>query len=179
MKPTILLIDHPVSQRDDRASVRLEAMGYAVEWCCPGKGEPLPAPTGAHIAVVVYGGAESANDDATHAYLAAEMKWIEGWLETGKPYLGICLGAQLLARTLESGWDQVFGKFDPIPNGKTDTNNHGPFSTDNIGMNYDYPEAASERRAEILEEHVQYQKGLMYFLANDPRVPPRLREEMS
>ena len=44
----------------------------------------------------------------------------------------------------------MFGKFDPIPNDKTDTNNHGPFSTDNIGMNYDYPEASYERRREIL-----------------------------
>lgn len=100
MKPTILLIDHPVSQRDDRASVRLTEMGYAVEWCCPGKGEPLPAPSGDHVAAVVYGGAESANDDATHPHVAAELKWIEGWLETGKPYLGFCLGAQLLARVL-------------------------------------------------------------------------------
>ena len=100
MKQTILLIDHPVSQRDDRASVRLAEMGYAVEWCCPGKGEPLPEPTGDHVAAVVYGGAESANDDATLPHVAAELKWIEGWLETGKPYLGLCLGAQLLARVL-------------------------------------------------------------------------------
>ena len=58
-----------------------------------------------------------------------------------------------------------------MPNRKTDTNNHGAFSTDNIGMNYDYPEASYERRREIFREHEQYQKGLMYFLANDPGVP--------
>ena len=86
---------------------------------------------------------------------------------------------ELLARLLETGWNEVFGKFDPIPNGKTDTNNHGPFSTDNIGMNYDYPEASYARRREILEEHVQYQKGLMYFLANDKRVPSPIRAEMA
>ncbi|MDB4746444.1 FAD-dependent oxidoreductase, partial [Verrucomicrobia bacterium] len=66
-----------------------------------------------------------------------------------------------------------------IPNRKTDTNNHGPFSTDNIGMNYDYPEASYERRAEILEEHKRYQQGLMFFLANDERVPETVREQMN
>jgi len=86
---------------------------------------------------------------------------------------------ELLARALEAGWDEVFRKFDPIPNGKTDTNNHGPFSTDNIGMNYDYPEAGYDRRREIIAEHELYQKGLMYFLANNPRVPEKIRTEMS
>ena len=86
---------------------------------------------------------------------------------------------ELLLRVLESGWREVFNKFDPIPNEKTDTNNHGPFSTDNIGMNYDYPEATYERRQEILREHERYQKGLMYFLANDPRVPEDVRSKMA
>ncbi len=86
---------------------------------------------------------------------------------------------ELLVRVFESGWRESFDKFDPIPNRKTDTNNHGPFSTDNIGMNYDYPEATYERRAEILEEHKNYQQGLMYFLQNDPRVPPEVQEEMN
>ena len=85
----------------------------------------------------------------------------------------------LLARVYAAGWDGTFNKFDPIPNRKTDTNNHGPFSTDNIGMNYDYPEASYERRREILAEHQLYQKGLMYFLQNDPQVPEDVREKMS
>jgi len=86
---------------------------------------------------------------------------------------------ELLLRVLAGGWREVFQKFDPIPNGKTDTNNHGPFSTDNIGMNYDYPEASYARRREIVAEHETYQKGLMYFLANDPRVPEDVRGPMS
>jgi hypothetical protein len=86
---------------------------------------------------------------------------------------------ELLARVLDTGWNEVFNKFDPIPNQKTDTNNHGSFSTDNIGMNYDYPEASYARRAEILNEHEQYQKGLMYFLSHDTRVPERIRQRMS
>lgn len=86
---------------------------------------------------------------------------------------------ELLLRALEAHGAYVFNKFDPAPNGKTDTNNHGPFSTDNIGMNYDYPDASYERRAEIVEEHRVYQQGYFYFLANDPRVPKDIRERMS
>ena len=86
---------------------------------------------------------------------------------------------ELLLRVLESGWREGFRKFDAVPNRKTDTNNHGPFSTDNIGFNYDYPEGSYDRRREILAEHEQYQKGLMYFLANDPRVPDDVREKFA
>ena len=82
---------------------------------------------------------------------------------------------ELLGRVLESGWRELFNKFDPIPNRKTDTNNHGPFSTDFIGGNYDYPEASYERRAEIIQEHKDYQQGLLYFIATDPRVPEDLQ----
>jgi hypothetical protein len=84
---------------------------------------------------------------------------------------------ELLVRVLDAGWRQTFHKFDLLPNRKTDTNNHGPFSFDNIGMNYDYPEASYERRKEILAEHRTYQQGLLWFLANDPRVPADVREE--
>ena len=86
---------------------------------------------------------------------------------------------ELLVRVLEAGWREGFNKFDPIPNYKTDTNNHGPFSTDNIGFNYDYPEASYERRLEIIKEHEVYQQGLMHFLANSPRVPEDVRKKFA
>ncbi|MEZ0487104.1 FAD-dependent oxidoreductase [Fibrella aquatica] len=85
---------------------------------------------------------------------------------------------ELLARVFASGWRETFNKFDPIPNRKTDTNNHGPFSTDYIGKNYDYPEATYERRQQIIRDHELYQKGLLYFLQNDARVPADVREKM-
>lgn len=86
---------------------------------------------------------------------------------------------ELLLRVFASGWREHFHKFDPAPNRKTDTNNHGPFSTDNIGFNYDYPEASYDDRRAIIKEHEVYQKGLMYFMANDPRVPEDVRTAMS
>ena len=85
---------------------------------------------------------------------------------------------ELLVRVFDSGWREWFNKFDMIPNRKTDTNNHGPFSSDYIGMNYDYPEASYERRKEIIKAHERYQKGLLYFVANDKRIPEEVREEM-
>ncbi|HMV46992.1 MAG TPA: FAD-dependent oxidoreductase, partial [Blastocatellia bacterium] len=84
---------------------------------------------------------------------------------------------ELLLRVFQAGWRETFQKFDRIPNRKTDTNNHGPFSTDNIGMNYDYPDASYERRRQIIREHEQYQKGLLYFIANDPRVPKDVQDQ--
>ncbi len=85
---------------------------------------------------------------------------------------------ELLLRVFNAGWRETFEKFDPIPNHKTDTNNHGPFSTDNIGFNWDYPDAGYERRKAIIAEHETYQKGWLYFIANDPRVPQEVREAM-
>ncbi|PST82516.1 xanthan lyase [Pedobacter yulinensis] len=85
---------------------------------------------------------------------------------------------ELLVRVFESGWRELFDKYDPVPNRKTDTNNHGPFSTDYIGMNYRYPEASYAERKSIIKAHEDYQKGLMYFLSNDPRVPADLQARM-
>ena len=85
---------------------------------------------------------------------------------------------ELLLRIFAAGWRETFDKFDPLPNHKTDTNNHGPMSSDNIGYNYDYPEASYERRREIIREHETYQKGWLYFVANDPRVPAEVQGEM-
>ena len=86
---------------------------------------------------------------------------------------------ELLRRVFATGWRETFNKFDLIPNRKTDTNNHGPFSTDFIGMNYDYPEASYERRREMLQEHYNYQMGWFYFIANDSGVPEEVRARMS
>ncbi|MCB0556156.1 MAG: FAD-dependent oxidoreductase [Phaeodactylibacter sp.] len=85
---------------------------------------------------------------------------------------------ELLKRTLAAGWHDLFTKFDPIPNRKTDTNNYGPFSSDYIGKNYDYPEASYERRKEIIRDHQRYQQGLLYFLSNDPSVPADIQARM-
>lgn len=57
-----------------------------------------------------------------------------------------------------------------MPGRKTDVNNRGAFSSDMIGMNYDYLEGSWERRQEIINAHKDYTLGLLYFTATDPRV---------
>lgn len=124
MKPSILLIDHPVGQRDDRASAALRALGYETVWCSPGKGDRLPpADSADYVAAVVYGGAESVNDGESKPYIREEIDWIGRWTDGGRPFLGICLGAQMLARALggsvtrhAEGLHEIgYVKIDPTP----------------------------------------------------------------
>jgi hypothetical protein len=86
---------------------------------------------------------------------------------------------ELLARVTEKGWNEFFDKYDPVPNLKTDVNNHGPVGFDNIGMNWDYPDASYERRKEIIKEHEDYQKGLLYFITTNSRIPAEIRDTMN
>ncbi|WP_430426565.1 FAD-dependent oxidoreductase [Maribacter litoralis] len=66
-----------------------------------------------------------------------------------------------------------------MPNRKTDSNNRFGFSTDYIGRNYNYPEASYAERERIVEDHRNYQMGLMWTLANHPRIPKEVRDEAS
>lgn len=85
----------------------------------------------------------------------------------------------LLKRHLATGWNEAFEKFDEIRGGKTDTNNHGAVSTDFIGQNHRWPRASYEERERIFQQHVAYQQGVMWTLANDPEVTAAIREPMS
>lgn len=89
------------------------------------------------------------------------------------------LDYELLLRNFEAGERRVPWYHGAVPNRKTDTNNNHGFSTDYIGANWDYPEASDERRAEIVADHERYQRGLLWTLANHPRVPAAVREEVS
>lgn len=65
-----------------------------------------------------------------------------------------------------------------MPHHKTDINNNGPFSTDMIGMSWNYPEADYATRKKIQKAHDDYTKGFFYFVGHDPRVPACLRKAM-
>jgi hypothetical protein len=86
---------------------------------------------------------------------------------------------ELLLRNFEAGETVIPWINSPMPNRKTDINNHSGVSTDFIGQNYDYPEASYAERAKILGRHLQYQEGLMWTLATHPRVPARIRKEVA
>ena len=84
---------------------------------------------------------------------------------------------ELLLRYAESGkYHTPPAKWDPIPNAKTDTNNHGAVSTDYIGVNYDYPEGDYATRERIIRQHEIYTRGYLWTLQNNPRVPEAIRE---
>ena len=86
---------------------------------------------------------------------------------------------ELLLRNFEAGATAVPWLPGAMPNRKTDTNNRDGVSTDFIGQNYDYPEASYADRERIVARHRLYQQGLMWTLANHPRVPERVRREVS
>ncbi len=83
---------------------------------------------------------------------------------------------ELLLRNFEAGDERVPWAPVWMPNRKTDTNNNFAVSTDFIGMNWDYPEADYATREKIWKAHEDWQKGLMWTLANSPRVPEKIRK---
>lgn len=87
-------------------------------------------------------------------------------------YLEALVAAGRIPR-LKEFWNPV-----PMPNGKTDINNNGGFSTDFIGANYSYPDADYSTREHIWQAHQDYIRGFVYFLATSPRVPENIRQEM-
>ena len=89
------------------------------------------------------------------------------------------LNYELLIRNYEAGFSYVPWINSKMPNKKTDSNNRTGFSTDFIGQNYHYPEASYKEREEITADHRSYQQGLMWTLANHPRIPEEIRAEVS
>lgn len=82
------------------------------------------------------------------------------------------------AINLTGGKGRSLLKIDSLPNRKTDINDGAPFSTDYIGANGGYPDGDLATRRRILQDHVDYTKGLLYFLGHDERVPARIQQQM-
>ena len=95
----VLLVVHRETSRPGQVEAALNAKGWPTERCCIDAGDCLPKSTEAVAGVVIFGGPMSANDEHLGA-IKAELDWLPGLLESGTPFLGICLGAQMLARCL-------------------------------------------------------------------------------
>lgn len=65
-----------------------------------------------------------------------------------------------------------------MPNRKSDSNNKGGVSFDYLGGNFDYPDGDYATRKRIIRDHINWQQGLIWFVANDPRVPAEYREPL-
>ena len=93
-----LIVTHGCDSRLGRIGRELRARGFAVEVRCPREGYSLPHGLGPFAVAVVLGGPMSANDD--EPYLRREIAWLADTVGSGGHVLGICLGAQLLARAM-------------------------------------------------------------------------------
>jgi GMP synthase (glutamine-hydrolysing) len=97
-RPTVLLVLHQEHSTPGRIGIALKAMEVRLDIRRRICGEPLPDRLADHDGVVVFGGPMSANDRLD--WVRREIKWLETPLAEDKPLLGLCLGAQMLARAL-------------------------------------------------------------------------------
>ena len=90
---------------------------------------------------------------------------------------------ELLSRYINSApdpdfWDLRY-KRGPLKLNEGDCNNAGPISLDHVGYNFGWAEGSYAEREKIFQDHVNYQQGFMYFLANDPSIPAKLRARIN
>jgi GMP synthase (glutamine-hydrolysing) len=102
--------------------------GHRVEEWSLAWRKPPPRPIDAYGAVIVFGGAMHADQDHHHPWLREENLLLQRLLDLHRPVLGVCLGAQLIAKAThahvgparepEIGWHPVeltdAGEDDPV-----------------------------------------------------------------
>ena len=101
--PRALLIVHSSASDPGYVGRALEKRGFDLDIRSREQGEALPHGMEEHDVAVIFGGPMSANDEAP--FILSELKWTEQALQDKKPLLGICLGAQMMARTLGASVD--------------------------------------------------------------------------
>jgi GMP synthase (glutamine-hydrolysing) len=98
VKKPVLIVLHQEQSSPGRVGYALRQRGYALDIRRPPLGDPLPTTATDHAGMVVFGGPMSANDP--DSWINDEMRCIETFVKADAPYLGLCLGAQLLCRSL-------------------------------------------------------------------------------
>lgn len=97
-KLPVLLVLHQEHSTPGRVGHALKKLGYPLDIRRPRFEDPLPDTLEGHAGAVVFGGPQSANDE--EEFVRREIDWMGVPLAEQKPLLGICLGAQMMARTL-------------------------------------------------------------------------------
>lgn len=100
LKSKILIVVHQERSTPGRVGMMLAQRGYELDIRRPPLGDALPDTLEGYAGTVVFGGPMSANDDDSIDGIRREIDWIKVPLEEKVPYLGLCLGGQLLARHL-------------------------------------------------------------------------------
>lgn len=95
-KLPVLVILHQEHSTAGRIGRLIEARGHALDVRRPRFGDALPSTMAKHAGAVIFGGPMSANDE--EEFVRREIDWIGVPLKEGKPFLGVCLGAQMLTR---------------------------------------------------------------------------------
>jgi GMP synthase (glutamine-hydrolysing) len=123
----ILVVTHQATSEPGLVGQLLQAEGCTLALYCPAIGTALPKQLDIYDGVVIFGGPMSANDDNELPFIRTELDWIPLVLDAQKPFLGICLGAQMLARVLgatvaphpedwrEIGYVPIFPTIPPTP----------------------------------------------------------------
>ena len=114
MAKKVLLIVHHEHSDPGRVADKLAGLGFELDLRRLSSGEGLPDSLAEHAGAVSFGGPMSANDDDVLPFIRDELEWLSVPLRENKPFLGICLGAQLLARHLgasvaphAAGWHEI------------------------------------------------------------------------
>jgi GMP synthase (glutamine-hydrolysing) len=94
----ILIVLHQEHSSSGRVGHALQTLGFPLDIRRPRFGDRLPASLQRHAGAIIFGGPMSANDEQD--FIRQEIDWIAVPLKEGKPFLGICLGAQMLVRQL-------------------------------------------------------------------------------
>lgn len=100
MTEKILIIVHQEHSTPGRIGQVLERRGFQLDIRRPRFGDPLPTCMSEHFGAVIFGGPMSVNDK--EAFIRREIDWIEVPLKHDRPFLGVCLGAQMMAKHLGS-----------------------------------------------------------------------------
>ena len=114
MSSKIVCVVHGDYSRTGRIGENIRALGYEEVRCCIPTGDTLPENFDDLAGAVVFGGPMSANDDDNHDFIGQELRWIEQIMAAEVPFLGVCLGAQMLARVQgatvkphDDGWHEI------------------------------------------------------------------------
>jgi GMP synthase-like glutamine amidotransferase len=94
----VLIVLHHKDSTSGRLGRLLRRQGYGLDCRRPPYDDPLPKTLKDYAGVIIFGGSMSANDQ--HAWIRREIGWIDVPLKEKVPFIGICLGAQMLARHL-------------------------------------------------------------------------------
>lgn len=97
-KQPVLVILHQETSIPGRVGDLLISRGYELDIRRPRFEDCLPESLEEHAGAVIFGGPMSANDP--DAFIKREIDWISVPLKEDKPFLGICLGGQMLSRQL-------------------------------------------------------------------------------